>query len=106
MSMSWRERVSFLQPVETNDSTSTPVPTKSDRVTLRVGERRFTTFRDALISESSYFKARLTRWNDAEEDGSYFIDADPGVFEHILAFLRGGSFPFFFNAGSQTFDYP
>ncbi|RYP16661.1 hypothetical protein DL765_004981 [Monosporascus sp. GIB2] len=97
---------SFLQPVEADDSTGTPMPTKSDRVVLQVGERRFTAFRDILVSESSYFKARLTRWFDAEEDGSYFVDADPGVFENILAFLRGGSFPLFFNARSQSFDYP
>ncbi|RYP73924.1 hypothetical protein DL771_003366 [Monosporascus sp. 5C6A] len=106
MSMTSRTHPGLLHAVETADSTSTPISTKGDRVTLQVGERRFTTFRDTLISESSYFKARLTRWNDAEEDGSYFIDADPGIFEHILAFLRGGSFPFFFDAGSQSFDYP
>ncbi|RYP78137.1 hypothetical protein DL770_006927 [Monosporascus sp. CRB-9-2] len=60
-------------------------------------------FRDTLISESSYFKARLARLNYAEEDDSYFIDADPRVLEHILAFLRGASFPLFFDAGSQSF---
>ncbi|RYP69330.1 hypothetical protein DL769_005292 [Monosporascus sp. CRB-8-3] len=106
MSMFSTKPFSLIQPGETAGSASTPMPTEGGRVTLQVGERRFTTFRDTLISESSYFKARLTRWNDAEEDGSYFIDADPRVFEHLLAFLRGGSFPLFFDAGSQSFDYP
>ncbi|KAI4859087.1 BTB/POZ protein [Hypoxylon rubiginosum] len=76
------------------------------RVTLQVGERRFTTLRDTLRSESSYFAARLSsRWNDTDEDGSYFIDADPAMFEHVLRYLRSGNFPVFFNASTQTFDH-
>ncbi|XXH01488.1 hypothetical protein Hte_007848 [Hypoxylon texense] len=79
---------------------------KNLRVTLQVGERRFTTLRDTLTSESVYFAARLSgRWNDTDEDGSYFIDADPELFEHILRYLRSGNFPVFFDAGTQTFDH-
>lgn len=79
---------------------------KNLRVTLQVGERRFTTLRDTLTSESAYFAARLSgRWNDTDEDGSYFIDADPGMFEHILRYLRSGNFPVFFDAGTQMFDH-
>ncbi|KAI1095504.1 BTB/POZ protein [Rostrohypoxylon terebratum] len=79
---------------------------ESSRVTLQVGERRFTAFRDTLISESAYFRARLSgRWNDADEDGAYFIDADPDIFEHILRYLRSNNFPVFFDASTLTFDH-
>ncbi|KAI0843557.1 hypothetical protein F5Y06DRAFT_255254 [Hypoxylon sp. FL0890] len=77
----------------------------NERITLQVGERRFTTLRHTLVSESSYFAGRLSgRWTDADEDGSYFIDSDPALFEHILRYLRSGNFPFFFDTATQTFD--
>ncbi|KAI2628637.1 BTB/POZ protein [Hypoxylon sp. NC1633] len=79
---------------------------ESCRVTLQVGERRFTTLHDTLTSESTYFGARLSgRWNDVDQDGVYFIDADPEIFEHILRYLRSGNFPVFFDASTQTFDH-
>ncbi|KAK6955728.1 hypothetical protein Daesc_003371 [Daldinia eschscholtzii] len=85
----------------TRDDFSNP----GDRVTLQVGERRFTTLRDTLV-ESSYFAARLSgRWNDADADGSYFVDANPALFEHILTYLRSGNFPVFFDSRSLTFDH-
>ncbi|KAI0142276.1 hypothetical protein F4776DRAFT_611441 [Hypoxylon sp. NC0597] len=76
------------------------------KITLQVGERRFTTLRDTLVGESDYFAARFSgRWNDADADGSYFVDADPTLFEHALRYLRSGNFPLFFDSASQTFDY-
>ncbi|OTA80945.1 hypothetical protein M434DRAFT_401514 [Hypoxylon sp. CO27-5] len=76
------------------------------KITLQVGERRFITFRDTLVGESDYFAARLSgRWSDADADGSYFIDADPTLFEHVLRYLRSGNFPVFFDSVSQTFDH-
>ena len=78
----------------------------SDRVVVQVGDRRFTTLRGTLTSESTYFAARLsTRWDDREDDGSFFVDADPELFEHILRFCRSGIFPLFFNAAAAKFDY-
>ncbi|KAI1659329.1 BTB/POZ protein [Daldinia decipiens] len=78
---------------------------RADRITLQVGERRFTTLRETLI-ESEYFAARLSgRWNDADEDGSYFVDANPVLFEHILSYLRSGNFPVFFDSNTLTFDH-
>ncbi|KAI1471750.1 uncharacterized protein F4812DRAFT_415306 [Daldinia caldariorum] len=89
----------------TRDSFSNP----ANRVTLQVGERRFTTLRDTLIAESTYFAARLSaQWGDADADadadGSYFVDADPALFEHVLAYLRSAALPMFFDSASLTFD--
>ncbi|KAK4119371.1 hypothetical protein N657DRAFT_626804 [Parathielavia appendiculata] len=67
-------------------------------VRLQVGERHFTTMRDTLTEESAFFAALLSgRWDNALDDGSYFIDADPALFEHILRYLRRGIFPLFFD---------
>ncbi|KAI1101809.1 BTB/POZ protein [Jackrogersella minutella] len=89
-----------------DNTTKTAATDKSPRVTLQVGERRFTTLRDTLASESDYFAARLSdRWNDSDEDGSYFVDSDPAMFEQILRFLRSGNFPLFFDSATFTFDH-
>ncbi|PON20149.1 hypothetical protein TGAM01_v210971 [Trichoderma gamsii] len=79
---------------------------KSTESTALVGERRFTTTRNTLVGESVYFRARLSgSWNDADEDGSYFVDADPTLFEHVLRYLRRGNPPLFFNVTTQSHDY-
>lgn len=82
-------------------------PVAYDRVVLKVGERRFETFRATLTSESTYFAARLSgRWIDTDAvDGSYFIDTDPDVFQHVLGYLRNGIPPLFYNAAANAFDY-
>ncbi|KAK8156585.1 hypothetical protein IWX90DRAFT_411672 [Phyllosticta citrichinensis] len=66
-------------------------------VTLQVCTRRFVTTRDTLCSGSTYFSALLSsRWaHNAQPDGSFFVDADPDLFEHILRFLRRGVYPIF-----------
>lgn len=68
-------------------------------IILQVGERRFTTFRSTLTEQSDFFKARLSgNWATEQlEDGAYFIDADPTLFEHILGYLRRGMFPLFYD---------
>lgn len=76
----------------------------SNRVTLRVGERLFYTTKDTLTGESTYFKARFSKWNDADDDGSYFIDGDPVLFQTILQYLRSGILPLFFEPVTQTHD--
>lgn len=83
------------------------------RITLQVGERRFTTYRRTLINKSPYFAARigLETWQDKcsevdiDEDGSYFIDADPFIFKYILNYLRSGDYPIFYDPISRCFDY-
>ncbi|KAJ8066909.1 hypothetical protein OCU04_004294 [Sclerotinia nivalis] len=75
---------------------SAPVASRS--ITLQVGERRFITTFETLTSESAFFAALLSgRWNNTEADGSYFIDADPDLFSHILRYLRRGIPPLFYN---------
>ncbi|MCJ1320078.1 hypothetical protein MMC15_005415 [Xylographa vitiligo] len=65
------------------------------QVTLQVGERRLTTTEDTLTRSSHYFARMLSgRWPcEAQEDGSYFVDADGTVFEHVLRYLRHNVFP-------------
>ena len=67
-------------------------------VNLQVGERRFTTMRDTLTSESTFFASLLSyHWENILPDGSYFVDADPTLFEHVLGYLRRGIPPLFFD---------
>lgn len=74
---------------------------------LDIGGRKFKTNRDTLIAESGLFRIQLSDrfpW-DPQSDGSYFLDADPDVFEHVLRFMQRPSvFPLFYNA-TQGFDY-
>ena len=66
-------------------------------VILQVGERRFITTRDSLVNESDFFASMLSvRWNNAMEDGPYFVDADANLFEHVFRYLRRGVFPLFY----------
>lgn len=75
-----------------------PAPNVDRKITLQVGERRFVTTRETLVDESGFFASLLSgQWNDKQEDGSYFIDADSGLFEHVLRYLRRGVFPVFYD---------
>jgi hypothetical protein len=68
------------------------------RITLQVGERQFVTAREALVAESGFFASLLSgRWDNAQEDGSFFIDADANLFEHVLRYLRRGVPPIFYD---------
>lgn len=75
-------------------------------IILRVGERQFWTLPSTLTEESSYFASVLSgRWPGAQaEDGSFFVDADPVLFQYILRYLRHGALPIFWNGG-RGFDY-
>lgn len=49
------------------------------------------------LAGATYFQALLSgRWK-AQDDGSFFIDADPRLFEHILSFLRHNTLPLFYD---------
>ncbi|KAL8793928.1 MAG: hypothetical protein Q9195_003441 [Heterodermia aff. obscurata] len=67
-------------------------------LSLQVGERKFITTKDTL-SKSGFFAALLAGpWEgDLLMDGSYFIDADPDIFDFVLKYLRHGTFPLFYD---------
>lgn len=42
--------------------------------------------------------------NHKQADGSYFIDADPELFAHVLRYLRHGQLPIFYANGQHDFS--
>lgn len=75
-------------------------------ISLQVGERYFVTLKSTLEEKSSFFRALLAEeWRGSRSpDGSYFVDADPDLFVHILRYLRRGVFPLFYKA-TDGFDF-
>lgn len=88
-------------------SSSTPSATPPSAVVeLQVGERRFTTRRSTIIDGSSTLATIISDdWpRSRSRDGSYFVDADPDLFEHLLRYLRRNSvLPVFYN--ENGFDH-
>ncbi|KAF7881024.1 uncharacterized protein EAF02_006915 [Botrytis sinoallii] len=74
-------------------------PAAGGPITLQVGERRFITTKNTMTGESHFFAALMSgRWDSNKQaDGSYFIDADPDLFEHILRYLRRSVLPIFYH---------
>jgi hypothetical protein len=76
-------------------------------IVLDVSGRKYKTQR-ATLQTSPYFQNLLARWDDCsdrQEDGSYYIDADPVAFQHVLDFMRRPSkFPLFWTK-ETSFDY-
>ena len=75
-------------------------------VILQVGERRFTTTVEIL--KGSEFFAALTSgtWESNKlEDESYYVDADPDIFVHILRYLRHEILPVFYTS-LKGHDFP
>lgn len=70
-----------------------------DVVTLQVGERRFTTTISTLTASSAYFASKFSgRWTiTASDDGSFFIDANPSIFEFLLDYMRNGMKPLYWS---------
>jgi hypothetical protein len=83
------------------------VSCSSNLVILDVSGRKYRT-QKATLQESPYFQNLLARWNDCgdrQEDGSYFVDADADVFQHVLQFMRRPSkYPLFWTK-ETSFDY-
>jgi hypothetical protein len=79
----------------------------SSRITVNVSGRQYQAAKATLIA-SPYFLNLLERWDacaDLASDGSYTIDADPNVFEHVLCFMRRPSnYPLFWTK-EKGFDY-
>ncbi|OQR87385.1 hypothetical protein THRCLA_10464, partial [Thraustotheca clavata] len=62
-------------------------------IKLNVGGRIFAIPKDTLLRfEGSYFHAMLAndRWKPDLDNDAYFIDADPTLFEYVMAYLREG----------------
>jgi hypothetical protein len=68
-------------------STKPPYPRV---MTLNIGGRKIQISPNTLYAESGLFRQRLSdRFTWAPEaDGSYFLDADPDLFEHLVRFMR------------------
>lgn len=93
----FKPRNSVNMSVDENPS-QIPLAAQTRQINLQVGEGRFVTTRETLVSESSFFASLLSeRWDNAFTDGSYFIDADPTLFEHVLRYLRRGVLPIFYD---------
>ncbi|KAJ8118554.1 hypothetical protein OPT61_g488 [Boeremia exigua] len=76
-------------------------------IILDVAGRTFKVSVDILIASSGFFQRQLSaRFNwTPQRDGTYFLDADPELFEHLLRFMRRPSiFPLFW-AKDRGFDY-
>jgi hypothetical protein len=83
-----------------------PATTYPKVMTLDVGGRIFKVSRDTL-KEFGLFRYQLSdrfTW-EPESDGTYFLDADPDLFEHLLSFMRRPEvFPLFYTKDAG-FDY-
>lgn len=75
-----------------------PRTSRPDRVTLDVGGRKFVTLASTL-DESTFLSSIVSeRWDhDRQPDGSYFVDANPNLFDHVLDYLRRGCMPLFWD---------
>jgi hypothetical protein len=79
------------ESIEYKSSAATPPTTLPPNVvTLDVGGRKFKTSLMTLTTKSGFFKAFFgENWaTTPQPDGSYFVDADPSLFEHLLAYMR------------------
>jgi hypothetical protein len=66
--------------------------------TIKTSQRNFITDPERWSGQSLYFKRLFSgEWNDKQEDGSYFIETDAAIFEHILRYLRTGILPLFYD---------
>jgi len=88
-------------------ATSTTSSRESDKViTLRVGDRTFTTRLGTLTEGSSFLAAKFSdRWNANDTVGDVpFLDADGEAFAHVLEYLRNQSYPLLWDAKEKTLD--
>ncbi|KAI4168252.1 MAG: hypothetical protein LQ343_006539 [Gyalolechia ehrenbergii] len=77
------------------------LPDASGQVILQVGEQQFHTSK-ATLEGSEMLNAMVSdRWKSGEQsDNTFFLDADPEVFKHILRFLRHGVYPICYDMAS------
>jgi len=90
---------------------STTLPTSTlcfpKILTLDISGRKFKVSRDILEAESGLFALQFSgrfAW-EPEADGSYFLDADPELFGHLVRFMRRPQvYPLFYDR-AKGFDY-
>jgi len=64
------------------------------KIRLNVGGTLFTVSKDTLLTCPSFFSDSFeTGWKE-DADGEYYIDRDPLLFHHVLAFFRTGHWRF------------
>lgn len=101
------KEVEEVGSTERTVSPAAPPATYPKILTLNVGGRKFQTLKSTLRSESGLFRNQLSdrfSW-EPQADGSYFLDANPNLFEHLLDFMRRPSvFPLFYTK-AHGFDY-
>ncbi|KAF2866271.1 hypothetical protein BDV95DRAFT_453284, partial [Massariosphaeria phaeospora] len=76
-------------------------------ITLDVGGRKFRTAKATLEHGSGWFRTQLSspKFSTPDADGSYFLDADPDLFAHLLRFMRRpDTFPLFWDR-VRGFDF-
>lgn len=67
-------------------------------VTIKTSQQTFITDPDGWLGKSPYFRNLFSGdWGDKQEDGSFFIETDAHIFEHILRYLRTGVLPVFYD---------
>jgi hypothetical protein len=67
-------------------------------VTIKTSQRTFITDPEGWLGKSLWFNNLFSgKWGDKQEDGSYFIEIDANIFEHILWYLRTGVLPVFYD---------
>lgn len=87
-------------------SGSTAPNSYSDTIMLNVGGYRYETSYATLRATSGLFHSLLSdeSWRPGP-DGSYFVDADPELFKHLLRFMRRPTiFPLFYDS-AKGYDY-
>ncbi|KAL2068580.1 hypothetical protein VTL71DRAFT_14917 [Oculimacula yallundae] len=68
--------------------------------TIKTSQRNFVTDPVMWLGQSTYFKKLFSgNWGDKQVDGSYFIETDAHIFEHILRYLRTAVLPVFYDKG-------
>lgn len=77
-----------------NDSHDKMDASVESKVVLRIGERQFFTTKRTL-AQSRLLSALWIQQPPEQEE--YFLDADPGIFEHVLRYLRTRRFPLFYD---------
>lgn len=70
-------------------------------VRLQAGETAFVTTHHTLCKVSTFFQSLLSDRSQQLPNGTYFVDADPELFAHILRYLRHGIYPVSFTSSQD-----